>query len=523
MDNFWESGGGWILAVAVFAVAWLVSSVVNFFSGRDRTKLKEYDELKGRLDNLDAYSKRLEAYKIQLENYFKNEREIIEFLAKEKAMGFPWLAKAYADYFHLQDLKRADYLTDKSHPALSAAEHLRQVAEARRKAEELSRVLAYKMEFYESLELPEKLLARLASFKGEDLDDLLTRIDVQANAQAIEILAKQKSEGFPWLAQAYADYLHLQDLQKARFLEVKSPPAIVAAEQVREIASRRRTAEQLYRVREYQLKYYESLFPWLVDFKGEDIDDLIIQIVEKSERGSEDLEEPDDPVKKWVSPAEYQNLPTVERNQRALDRYWQKKKSKWEIGRDYERYIGYLYEKSGFSVYYQGIIAGFEDLGRDLIAVQRDNTEIVQCKRWSQERTIHEKHVFQLFGTSIEYWLKNTDNKKPFQPSLFPELLRQEKIKPVLITSTTLSEKAKEFATVLHVQVLENFPLQHYPSIKCNVSRRTGEKIYHLPFDQQYDRVLIEEERNECYVETVAEAERLGFRRAFRWRGETSQ
>lgn len=55
--------------------------------------------------------------------------------------------------------------------------------------------------------------------------------------------------------------------------------------------------------------------------------------------------------------------------------------------------------------------------------------------------------------------------------------------------------------------------------LKCNVSRRTGEKIYHLPFDQQYDRTLIEEERNECYVETVAEAEKLGYRRAFRWRG----
>ena len=48
---------------------------------------------------------------------------------------------------------------------------------------------------------------------------------------------------------------------------------------------------------------------------------------------------------------------------------------------------------------------------------------------------------------------------------------------------------------------------------------RNGEKIYHLPFDQQYDRTLIKEEKNECYLETVKEAEALGFRRAFRWRG----
>ena len=48
--------------------------------------------------------------------------------------------------------------------------------------------------------------------------------------------------------------------------------------------------------------------------------------------------------------------------------------------------------------------------------------------------------------------------------------------------------------------------------------RRTGEKIFHLPFDQQYDSVLIEEERLERYVETVAEAESLGFRHAYRWK-----
>jgi hypothetical protein len=44
------------------------------------------------------------------------------------------------------------------------------------------------------------------------------------------------------------------------------------------------------------------------------------------------------------------------------------------------------------------------------------------------------------------------------------------------------------------------------------------ERIYHLPFDQQYDTTLIEPTRGERYVATVAEAEELGFRRAWRWR-----
>ena len=109
------------------------------------------------------------------------------------------------------------------------------------------------------------------------------------------------------------------------------------------------------------------------------------------------------------------------------------------------------------------------------------------------------------------------------QPTLFPELLKKAKTKATFVTSTKLSEKAKEFAKALQVQVLEGFPFQRYPSIKCNIGRQTGEKIYHLPFDQQYDTTLIEEERNECYVETVAEAETLGFRRALKWRGETTK
>jgi hypothetical protein len=64
----------------------------------------------------------------------------------------------------------------------------------------------------------------------------------------------------------------------------------------------------------------------------------------------------------------------------------------------------------------------------------------------------------------------------------------------------------------------EQFPLADYPRIKCNVARASGERIYHLPFDQQYDSTVIESDRGERFVTTVAEAEQLGFRRAWRWK-----
>lgn len=75
-----------------------------------------------------------------------------------------------------------------------------------------------------------------------------------------------------------------------------------------------------------------------------------------------------DPTRDYLSKEEYNSLSTVERNQLALDRYKAShKKSKWQIGRDYELYIGYRYSQSGYSVDYFGSYMGLEDLGRDLI------------------------------------------------------------------------------------------------------------------------------------------------------------
>jgi hypothetical protein len=341
----------------------------------------------------------------------------------------------------------------------------------------------------------------------------------QTDIQIINTLAAEKSEGFPWLAKAYADYFDLRDGSVADYLVRKSHPARKTAEHVREIAAKRRIAERLHRIFKYQLQYYENLFPWLVEFKEEDIDEIIRQVVEKEQTRLDSGTKPDDPIKEYLTSAEYANLSRVEKYQLALDRYWRRKKTKWAIGRDYERYVGYLYENKGCSVYYQGIIHGLADLGRDLIVYCGQKVEVVQCKCWSSHKTIHEKHIFQLFGTVVEYWIKHMEDKEVFQPHLFMELRHDERLKASFITSTCLSEKAKKFAGVLGVTVVENFPFKPYPSVKCNVSRRTGEKIYHLPMDQQYDRTLIEEERHECYVETVAEAENLGFRRAWRWRG----
>jgi hypothetical protein len=73
---------------------------------------------------------------------------------------------------------------------------------------------------------------------------------------------------------------------------------------------------------------------------------------------------------------------------------------------------------------------------------------------------------------------------------------------------------------VLGIEVIEEKALEKYPIIKCNISN-DGSKIYHLPFDQMYDKTLIKN-KNEFYAFTVNEAEEKGFRRAFRWSGQNS-
>ena len=94
---------------------------------------------------------------------------------------------------------------------------------------------------------------------------------------------------------------------------------------------------------------------------------------------------------------------------------------------------------------------------------------------------------------------------------------------PVFITTTTLSPVARDAADWLKIKVRESHPLsKSYPMIKCNINSATGERIYHLPFDQQHDRTNIIPSTGDFYAETTAEAEAKGFRRAHRYRGDRS-
>ncbi len=124
----------------------------------------------------------------------------------------------------------------------------------------------------------------------------------------------------------------------------------------------------------------------------------------------------------------------------------------------------------------------------------------------TKDKIIHEKHLFQLYGTCIVYGIENNLQNPPYG---------------VFITSCALSETARKVADALRLHVRQHIPIKDYPCIKCNVGKEK-EKIYHLPFDQQYDKIKMTKGNGCFYAATVAEAEAAGFRRAWRWHGQKS-
>jgi len=307
-----------------------------------------------------------------------------------------------------------------------------------------------------------------------------------------EKIIREKCNYYPQLSVIMADLLTLYYERSARILETKKPPAPSEAYRIRTL--RQDTKKILAEHKELQYKFD------LIKKQVPNIEDLYnMEIV--PENRNLDEEQLYDRAQDYMSKEEYMSLSTIERNQLALDNYIKKEKSNWELGRDYELFVGHYYSKKGYTIKYDGILKRYQDMGRDIIAHNGVETLIIQCKRWAKHKVIHENHIFQLYGTLILYKIVN--------PSMLD-------IKGVMITSTELSETARKVANHLNIDIINNLKFEEFPRIKCNINKRTKEKIYHLPFDQQYDSTVIEEKFGECFCSTVEEAEMLGFRRAFK-------
>jgi len=308
-------------------------------------------------------------------------------------------------------------------------------------------------------------------------------IEIEKNKNEYKKLQKALNDRYqthPYLAEIVANY-------KAAKIEanVKDPKT------KRDLMAQIKRVEKEKAMLQNQIAVYEYMFPVLNSFKEAPPDKLEQAISNADGTGFH---------YQWLSPEEYATLTSVEKQQRWIEKYFHHRSANaWEAGIKYERYIGYLCEKEGYKVKYSGALLKLNDMGRDLIATKGKSVYIIQCKRFADHKEIHENHLFQLFGSVTHYASEHPDKK----------------VTGVFVTSTKLSSVAAECADKLSLERYENVVFQEYPIIKCNVSH-TGEKIYHLPFDQQYDSVSVEVNKGECYVATVDEAEALGYRHAMR-------
>lgn len=336
-----------------------------------------------------------------------------------------------------------------------------------------------------SLKLKENQLDELFKQKEE----LFNSLESFSNSSVEKILS------------LFTDYQFLQFEHTAKYLRTKKRPAIKEAVRIQELKKEAKQYFQQYKIMSYKYEYLLNLFPELTNFVEdfESIRDL------ENYENLKKVEEETDYVRQYISKEEYQNLSENERNQIALNNYVNRRKTNWQVGRDYELYCGQIYENEGWQVEYHGMERKLSDLGRDLIAIKGDEVHIIQCKLWSKEKLIHEKHILQLYATTYLEQLKNN--------ILFTNYI------PVFITNIELSETAEKFAGILNVRI-KRVEMSEFPRIKCNVTKNqdgTLNKIYHLPFDQQYDVTHIKN-KDEFYATTIQEAYDKGFRRAFKYK-----
>lgn len=277
-------------------------------------------------------------------------------------------------------------------------------------------------------------------------------------------------------------------------LRWKTHPAKSAAETVKILKKETKSYIQQYNEMLYKYEFLLNIFPELNKY----VDDEESLICLSEYDGFSDFDKVRDRSADYLSKEEWSKLGDDERNQLALDRYKKKNKSNWIIGSEYEMYYAHKLRQRGLNVIDFGIRKGLNDLGRDIIASNGGCVYIIQCKRWASRKLIHENVVCQLYGTSIEYRLSKNDMNL--------------KVIPVLVTTTDLSDMAQKFAEALGVRIKKE-EISDYPMIKCNINN--GNKIYHLPFDQQYWNTQICK-NGEFYAWSVKEAVSHGFRRAYR-------
>jgi hypothetical protein len=240
----------------------------------------------------------------------------------------------------------------------------------------------------------------------------------------------------------------------------------------------------------YKLRLLELIMPEVAEALNDEEERNVMYEYLRPERSS---------IHYWVKGLNYKQLDEKGQEQLAVEQYLSsKKRTLWEYGSDYEKFIGEGYRKNGYEVFFYGISYGVHDMGRDIIAKKDDVTYVIQCKYWRKEFFVTENYIMQIYGSAKEYEATHP----------------KEKIVAAFYSTTRFTDKALEVAATLGVACKVKPIGSNFPCILCNINN-CGEKIYHLPFDRDVGFTKIYK-KGEFYASTVQEARDKGFRRAYK-------
>ena len=135
----------------------------------------------------------------------------------------------------------------------------------------------------------------------------------------IEKIKNTAIKDFPVISVILADIQALQDLKLENSLRYKKRPAVKAADEVKAIRKEKRELAIKYYACKWELAHLKALLPWIEDIEEEPVAPV-------TEFVNSDFKE-NDVAGYWLTPDEYAQLSTVEKYQRALDRYYKRKKT----------------------------------------------------------------------------------------------------------------------------------------------------------------------------------------------------
>ena len=165
----------------------------------------------------------------------------------------------------------------------------------------------------------------------------------------------------------------------------------------------------------------------------------------------------------------------------ALSNFWRDYND--PVNSRYKLFIGYLYERRGWRVYYEDdnkrIIC---HKGTSLVMIATEDGGIMNINT-----------LYALASRAISLKIDYPDFN----------------VSAVCITSGTLSDKAKTVARKFLISAKENFPFKNFPYVKCKVL--PDRKVYYTPNDKDYFTARVITEKHDEFCPTENDAVSKGF------------